>query len=64
MIAIDPVCGMEVDPATAQWKTEYKGQMYYFCAPGCQRSFEKDPENYLADGPTVSMSPGEHHDPK
>jgi YHS domain-containing protein len=61
--AVDPVCGMEVDPATAQWKTEYKGQTYYFCAPGCQRSFEKEPEKYLASGPTVDMSPGGHHDP-
>ena len=52
MAAIDPVCGMEVDPATAQWKTEYKGQTYYFCAPGCQQSFEKEPEKYLAHGPT------------
>jgi Cu+-exporting ATPase len=55
---------MEVDPATAQWKTDYKGQTYYFCAPGCQRSFEKEPEKYLAGGPTVSMTHGGEHDPK
>ena len=60
MAAIDPVCGMEVDPATAEWKTDYKGQTYYFCAPGCQRSFEKEPEKYLAGGPTVKMDPGAH----
>ncbi len=52
---IDPVCKMEVDPATAEWKTEYKGKTYYFCAPGCKRSFEKEPEKYL-DGEQV----GEH----
>jgi len=46
--AIDPVCGMTVDIATARHKTEYAGQIYYFCAPGCKRSFEKDPERYLA----------------
>jgi YHS domain-containing protein len=50
MTAIDPVCGMQVEPETAEWKTEYKGQTYYFCAPGCQRSFEKDPEKYLKPG--------------
>src|SRR5215203_950996 len=50
MTVIDPVCGMEVDPATAEWKTEYQGHTYYFCAPGCQRSFEKDPQKYLASG--------------
>jgi len=44
---IDPVCKMEVDPVTAEWKTEYEGKTYYFCAPGCKRSFEKEPEKYL-----------------
>jgi YHS domain-containing protein len=46
---IDPVCKMEVDPVTAKWKVEYKGKIYYFCSPGCKRSFEKDPESYLAN---------------
>ena len=46
---IDPVCKMEVDPNTAEWTTEYKGKTYYFCAPGCKRSFEKDPEKYLEE---------------
>ena len=44
----DPVCDMDVEIATAQWKTEYKGKVYYFCGPGCKRSFEKDPEKYLS----------------
>lgn len=43
---IDPVCKMEVDPATAQWKSEYKGKTYYFCSPGCKAAFEKEPEKY------------------
>ncbi len=45
---IDPVCKMEVDPATAEWKSEYKGRTYYFCAPGCKVSFDQDPEKYIA----------------
>ena len=44
---IDPVCGMEIDPDTAAGKSEYQGQTYYFCAPGCKRSFDKDPEKYV-----------------
>jgi YHS domain-containing protein len=44
----DPVCGMNVTPETAAGKFEYKGVTYYFCSPGCRRSFEKDPEQYLA----------------
>ena len=44
----DPVCGMDVTPESAAGKFEYKGVTYYFCSPGCRRSFEKDPEKYLA----------------
>jgi Cu+-exporting ATPase len=44
---MDPVCGMDVDPATAQHKSEYQGTTYYFCAPGCRRAFEADPKKYL-----------------
>ena len=46
----DVVCGMDIDPATAAGKSEYKGQTYYFCSPGCKRSFDKDPEKYLGAG--------------
>jgi len=42
---IDPVCGMQVDENTAQYKSDYKGKTYYFCAPGCKKSFEAEPEN-------------------
>ncbi len=44
---IDPVCGMEVNPNEAARTSEYKGNTYYFCAPGCKRDFDKDPEKYL-----------------
>jgi YHS domain-containing protein len=44
----DPVCGMSVTPETAAGKFDYKGVTYYFCSPGCRRSFEKEPEKYLA----------------
>ncbi|MBX5464266.1 MAG: YHS domain-containing protein [Clostridia bacterium] len=49
-MARDPVCGMDVDEATAPAKAEYQGKTYYFCAPGCKRAFEKDPERYLSGG--------------
>jgi xanthine dehydrogenase accessory factor len=45
--AIDPVCGMTVEIATARYKTSYQGKEYYFCATSCKRSFEKEPEVYL-----------------
>jgi len=46
-MAIDPVCGMTVDPATAQHRADYKGETYYFCAPGCRTKFVGNPEKYL-----------------
>jgi Cu+-exporting ATPase len=44
---IDPVCGMTVDPATAKHRADYRGQTYYFCAPGCRAKFVADPQKYL-----------------
>jgi Cu+-exporting ATPase len=45
--AVDPVCGMSVDPATAEHKADYKGTTYYFCAAGCRTKFMANPEKYL-----------------
>lgn len=47
----DPVCGMEVDEATAAASTEHKGQTYFFCAPACKEQFEKEPEKFLKEPP-------------
>ena len=43
-MAIDPVCKMEVDEGSAVAKSEYKGQVYYFCAMGCKKAFDVDLE--------------------
>lgn len=51
----DPVCGMDVDPATAAGTSEYKGQTYYFCSPGCKKAFDANPEKY------VGKEGQEHH---
>ncbi|MGH3440978.1 MAG: YHS domain-containing protein, partial [Nitriliruptorales bacterium] len=45
--AIDPVCGMTVDIATAHYRSEHEGETYWFCAAGCQRAFEAAPEGYV-----------------
>lgn len=50
MMAIDPVCGMEVDEDTAVYVTEYNGTTYYFCSPGCKADFDTEPEAYLPEG--------------
>lgn len=48
-MAIDPVCGMEVDEASAPARSEYGGKTYYFCAPGCKRAFDRDPEKFVGE---------------
>ncbi len=46
-MAKDPVCGMDVDEKTAAGQSDYQGQKYYFCSPGCKQAFDTDPEKYL-----------------
>jgi xanthine dehydrogenase accessory factor len=45
--AVDPVCGMIVETATARHRTTLDGQAFYFCCPACKRSFERNPQEYL-----------------
>ncbi len=45
-MAKDPVCGMDVEEAKAAATSEYKGKTYYFCAVGCKKGFDSDPEKY------------------
>ncbi len=45
-MAIDPVCGMEVDETNAPAKTDYQGQTVYFCSQDCKRQFEQNPQSY------------------
>ena len=50
--AIDPVCGMTVNPDKAQYRSVHEGKTYYFCSGGCKESFEKDPGKYVGAGVT------------
>ena len=65
-MAIDLVCGMTVDEATAKEKYEYKGVMYYFCGRGCRLEFQDNPEKYLSsdwkpEGMDEGSGGGHHH---
>ncbi|TAK22750.1 MAG: YHS domain-containing protein [Chloroflexota bacterium] len=51
----DPVCGMDIDPATARHTSAHEGQTYYFCAPGCKRAFDGEPDKYLDPAYQPSM---------
>jgi uncharacterized protein len=46
--AIDPVCGMSVDPDHAEYRSFQKGETYYFCSAACKATFDKDPDKYIA----------------
>jgi P-type Cu+ transporter len=39
--AIDPICGMKVDPAKSDHQFEHQGRLFYFCCAGCKQTFEK-----------------------
>src|SRR5215831_9533561 len=49
--AIDPVCGMTVDPRTAAGSHTHDGRTYWFCSTSCLERFRADPERYLRSGP-------------
>ena len=57
----DPVCGMDVDPASAAGFTEHHGTTYYFCSQKCVAAFKAHPEKFVAaasqsaDGRSASL---------
>ncbi len=55
-MTIDPVCTMEVDEKTAQFVMEYRGNKYYFCAPGCKKAFEENSEKYMGSDTDTSIT--------
>ena len=42
----DPVCGMAVDPTSAEHTASHDGETYYFCSAHCKAKFEAGPEKY------------------
>ncbi len=62
--AVDPVCGMTVDPETSKYSSEHDGETYYFCCGGCQIKFEADPESYLTPAKAVDPVCGMTVDPE
>ncbi|HEX6549509.1 MAG TPA: heavy metal translocating P-type ATPase, partial [Gammaproteobacteria bacterium] len=57
-VVSDPVCGMHVNPAGAEWHSEYSGKTYYFCCQGCRDKFKASPQQYLS---TAGAKPGSAH---
>ena len=57
--AIDPVCGMTVDPAKTAHRADHAGNDYHFCSAGCRAKFLADPAKYL----TPAQAPREEPAP-
>ena len=59
--AIDPVCGMTVDPAKTPHHATPDGVDYHFCSPRCRETFVADPGKYLAppSGATAAAAAAE-----
>ena len=53
----DPVCGMQVDPATSRYRSEHQGHTLHFCSAGCREKFTASPAQYLAEACTLSPPP-------
>jgi len=50
LTAMDPVCGMSVEPEQAAMRglrSEHEGVEYFFCGKGCKLEFDDDPQRYL-----------------
>jgi Cu+-exporting ATPase len=47
--ALDPVCGMRVDPAKTVHHADHAGRTFHFCCAGCRTKFLADPAKYLAE---------------
>lgn len=56
--AIDPVCGMTVNPAVTPHHAQHHGADYYFCNAGCRAKFTAAPEKYIgSDASTAMVAP-------
>jgi Cu+-exporting ATPase len=55
-MAIDPICGMTVEPATAAGRFDYEGVTYYFCSTHCLDRFRVAPNQYVEKSPAVGST--------
>jgi uncharacterized protein len=48
-LAVDPVCGMQIDQTNAPASLVYAGERLYFCSDGCRSTFEANSVRLAAD---------------
>ena len=59
-MAIDPVCGMQVNEQTTAHRSEFADGNYYFCCAGCRKKFDVDPSAYLKPATAAVTKPPAH----
>jgi heavy metal translocating P-type ATPase len=57
----DPVCGMSVDPGTAEHQLLHDGETVYFCSGHCQATFAADPGRYATTPAHAPQHDGQDH---
>ena len=55
--ALDPVCGMTVEPGTTPHHASHDGHEFHFCSAGCKTKFEADPAAFSTDAPPSADMP-------
>jgi Cu+-exporting ATPase len=58
----DPVCGMEIDAASATGRSEHAGERYFFCSSSCKQKFDREPAKYARPAPSRVVLPMAHED--
>lgn len=56
--AKDPVCGMQVEKASAPATTVHNGERAWFCSEHCQARFAANPEHFGKERGTAAVTPG------
>jgi P-type Cu+ transporter len=57
-VVIDPVCGMQVDPAKTAHHAVHAGHDFHFCSARCREKFIAEPGKYLRPQPaTAELAP-------
>ena len=63
-MAIDPICGMEVDESTGT-KLEFEGTTYYFCCVHCRQKFiDQQTDSAETDTPSCCHETAHDHEPQ
>ncbi len=45
-MAIDPICGMDVDEKKAAGSSTHNRKTYYFCSEACKKAFDENPAKH------------------